>query len=66
MRKRKWMKALVALALVAAMLCGSAMAASLGAKVYSSSMPVYRSKSGSRVATLRRGTSFKVTSVSGS
>ena len=60
------MKALVALALVAAMLCGSAMAASLGAKVYSSSMPVYRSKSGSRVATLRRGTSFKVTSVSGS
>lgn len=66
MRKRKWIRALVALTLVAAMLCGSAMAASLGAKVYSSYMTVYNSKSGSRIGALGRGTSIQVTGVSGS
>ena len=67
MRKMKYLKAMAAAVLIVAMLCGSAMAASLGAKVFSSSMAVYKSAStGSRIGALGRGTSFKVTSISGS
>ena len=67
MRKARYFKAVVAMALIAAMLCGSAMAMSLGAKVFSGYMPVYTAKSGGRaVGSLRQGTSFKVTAISGS
>ena len=66
MRKMKYLKAVAAAVLIAAMLCGSAMAASMGAKVFSSSMPVYKSNSTrTRIGTLSKGTSFKVTKISG-
>ena len=64
MRKMKYWKALAALVLIAALLCGSAMAASMGAKAVAPSMTIYNS--GKRpVGTLSMGTSFKVTSYSG-
>lgn len=56
--------ALVAAVLVAAMLCGSALAASYGAKALSASTVVYNAKNGTRVGTLKRGTSFTVTAIS--
>lgn len=64
---RKMMKALLALTLIAAMLCGSALAAGYGAKVLSDSMPVYGYSDGSKVklGALDQGTSFKVTDISG-
>ena len=66
MRKAKYWKALVAAVLIAALLCGSAMAASRSAKVFSSSMSVYKTKSTrSKIGTLGRGASIKVTSTSG-
>lgn len=60
-------KRLLAAALVLALLCGSALAASYDAKALASSMDVY-GKSGSskvKLGSLKRGTSFKVTAVSG-
>ena len=67
MRMRKYMKAVAAMVLIAAMLCGSALAASMGAKVFSTSMSVYSSNSTrNKIGTLKRGTSFTVTKVSGS
>lgn len=68
MRKMsKMIKAVIAAALIATLLCGSALAASYGAKVLVSSMTVY-GKSGSQVValgSLSQGTSFSVTAVSG-
>ena len=66
MRKMNYLKAVIAAVLIAAMLCGSALASSYGAKVFSSSMSVYRTESTrSRIGTLGRGTSFTVTGISG-
>lgn len=65
MRKGKVFQALVALTLIATLLCGSAMAASMGAKALSSTMPVYSSPS-RVIGTLKQGTSFTVTAISGS
>lgn len=64
---RKMMKAVLALTLIAVMLCGSALAATYGAKVLVGSMPVYGYSGGSKVAlgALGRGTSFKVKAISG-
>ena len=65
MRKAKYLKALVAAILIAALLCGSAMA-SMSAKVSSSSMTVYKTKSTrSKIGVLQHGTSFQITSISG-
>ena len=64
MRKMKCFKALAAALLIVVMLCGSAMAATMGAKVFSSSMAVYNSNK-QRVGRLSRGTSISVTSISG-
>ena len=65
MRKAKYLKALVAAVLIAALLCGSAMA-SMSAKVSSSYMTVYKTKSTrNRIGGLKRGTSFQVTGISG-
>ena len=64
MRKMKCLKALAAALLIAAMLCGSALAASMGAKVVSPSMAVYNSRK-QQVGTLSMGTSLKVTAYSG-
>lgn len=66
MRKKRIVKAMVALVLALAMLSGSALAASRSAKVFSSSMAVYRSAGGKRVGTLRRGTSITVKATKGS
>lgn len=61
---RKMFKSIVVLALVAAMLCSTAMAASYGAKVLTNTMTVYTS--GKQVAgALTQGTSIKVKAVSG-
>ena len=66
MRKMNYLKAAIAAVLIAAMLCGSAMAAR-SAKVFSSSMAVYNSKStDSQIGSLSHGTSFSVTGISGS
>ena len=66
MRKKNYFKAVIAAVLIAAMLCGSALASSYGAKVFSSSMSVYRTESTrSKIGALGRGTSFTVTSISG-
>lgn len=66
MRKAKFWKALVAAVLIAALLCGGALAATRSAKVFSSSMTVYKTKSTrSRVGVLRKGTSIKVTGIAG-
>lgn len=64
---RKMIKAVLALTLIAAMLCSSALAASYGAKVLTGNMPVYGYSSGKKVqlGALNQGTSFKVTAVSG-
>lgn len=60
---RKMIKTVIVLALVAAMLCSSAMAAVVGAKVLATNMPVYTS---SGVAgTLPQGTTIAVTDMSG-
>ena len=61
---RKMFKSMVVLALVAVMLCSTAMAASYSAKVLSNTMTVYNSSKQSAGA-LVRGTSIKVTAVSG-
>lgn len=66
MRKKRIVRALVALMLAVALLSGSALAASRSAKVISSTMSVYKSKGGKRVGALRRGTSITVKGVSGS
>ena len=66
MRKAKILKAMLAMALILAMLCGSAMAAR-SAKVFSSSMAIYNSKStNNQIGSLSHGTSFSVTGISGS
>ena len=66
MRKAKFLKATLAVALILAMLCGSAMAAR-SAKVFSSSMAIYNSKStNNQIGSLSHGSSFSVTSISGS
>lgn len=67
MNKIKALRMILALALVAALLCGSAMAASYGAKVLMPTMDVY-GKSGSetvKLGELKQGTSITVTAVSG-
>ena len=64
MRRMRYLKAVVAMVLIAAMLCGSAMAASRDAKVFSPSMKVYN-KNRQTIASLSRGTSFTVTKISG-
>lgn len=61
---RKMFKSIVILALVAVMLCSSAMAASYGAKVLTNTMTVYNS-SKQTAGALVRGTSFKVKAISG-
>lgn len=66
MQKRGFLKALVALMLVMALLSGSALAATKSAKVFSSSMTVYRSRGGKRVGLMRHGASVTVKGVSGS
>lgn len=64
MRGKRFIRAAVALVLALAMLGGSALAATRSAKVFSSSMAVYKSAGRGRVGTLRRGTSIKVKGVS--
>ena len=64
MRKVKYLKALAAVLLIAVMLCGSAMAATMGAKVLSPSMAVYNSGK-KQIGALGQGTSFTVTDISG-
>ena len=64
MRKMKCMKALAAALLIVVMLCGSAMAATMGAKVFSSSMAVYNSGK-KKIGKLGQGTSISVTAISG-
>lgn len=61
---RKMFKSIFVLALVAVMLCSSAMAASYGAKVLTNTMTVYNSEKQAAGA-LVRGTSIKVKAVSG-
>lgn len=61
---RKMFKSIVVLALVAVLLCSSAMAASYSAKVLTNTMTVYNSSKQSAGA-LIRGTSIKVKAVSG-
>ena len=61
---RKMFKSIVVLALVAVMLCSSAMAASYGAKVLTNTMTVYNSSKQS-IGALTQGTSFTVKAVSG-
>ena len=61
---RKIFKSIVVLALVAVMLCSSALAASYGAKVLTNTMTVYNS-SKQAAGALVRGTSIKVTGISG-
>jgi len=61
---RKTLKAIVVVMLLVSMLCSTAMAASYGAKVLTSSMSVYGSNK-EVLGKLGQGTSFKVTAVSG-
>lgn len=61
---RKMIKTVIVLALVAAMLCSSAMAATVGAKVLATDMTVYTS-SKTVAGTLPQGTSIAVTDMSG-
>lgn len=60
----KFLKITIALALIAAMLCSTAMAATYSAKILKPSSPVYNSAK-QKVGTLKSGTSIKVTSMSG-
>ena len=62
MRMRRYLKATVALALVAALLSGTALA--MGARVITPGMAVYNS-SAQQVGVLGRGTSFDVTAING-
>ena len=64
--KRRLRKMLIAL-LMLALLGGSALAASYGAQVLPSSMPIYAAKSTSsaKLGSLSQGTSFTVTSITG-
>ena len=64
--KRRLRKMLIAL-LMLALLGGGALAASYGAQVLPSSMPVYAAKSTSaaKLGSLSQGTSFTVTAISG-
>lgn len=64
-RGRQILKAAVALVLIGVLVCGSALAAGMSAKVFSPSMAIYNKKGGTRFAALRRGTSFTVTAISG-
>ena len=64
MRRMKYWKAAIAVVMIAVMLCGSAMAATMGAKVLMPSMAVYNSGK-QQIGTLRQGTSFSVTAISG-
>ena len=66
MKRTSFLKAIVAMALIAALLCGGAMAASLDAKVVTSKMKVYSSvDDGAKlIGMLRRGASIKVLSTS--
>lgn len=63
----KTAKILIALALMAALLSGSALAASYSAKVLVSSMDVYGRSDGNveKIGSLSQGKSFKVTAISG-
>ena len=61
---RKMFKSIVVLALVAVMLCSSAMAASYGAKVLTGTMTVYTSDK-QAAGVLTQGTSITVKAVSG-
>lgn len=61
---RKMFKSIIVLALIAAMLCSSALAAGYGAKVLTNTMTVYNSSKQS-IGALVQGTSFGVTAVSG-
>lgn len=61
---RKMLKSIVVLALVAVMLCSSAMAASYGAKVLTNTMAVYNSNK-QLAGALTQGTSISVSAVSG-
>lgn len=64
MKMRKFFKTVISLALVAVMLCSSAMAASYGAKVLSTTMGVYNAGK-QMIGSLDQGTKIKVTAVSG-
>ena len=68
MRKMKYVKALTAMILLVAMLCGNAMASSYRAKVTSPSAKVYSSAGKGAIAIdgLSRGAAVKVLSTSGS
>ena len=61
---RKIIKTVLALALIAAMLCPAALAASYGAKVLVNEMTVYSSAK-EAAGSLKQGTSIKVTDMSG-
>lgn len=64
---RKVSRMIVALAMALMLLTGSAMAATYSAKVLADSMDVYGVSNGERVklGSLKQGTSFKVTKISG-
>lgn len=62
---RRAIRTMLIFALIAAMCCSSALAASYGAKVLSSSMTIY-SGSKEEMGTLKQGTSIRVTAMSGS
>lgn len=61
---RRFFRIAIALALIAAILCPGALAASYGAKVLMPSMTLY-SSSKETMGTLRQGTAIKVTAISG-
>ena len=64
---RRGLRRLCAALLMLALLGGGALAASYGAQVLPSSMPVYAAKSTSsaKLGTLKQGTGFTVTAISG-
>lgn len=64
MRRMKYFKVVIAAALIAVILCGSALADDMGAMVLSSSMAVYNSNQ-QYIGSLGQGTSFTVTAMSG-
>ena len=61
---RKFLKAALAMMMIAVMLCSGALAATYGAKTLMPSTTVYNS-SKNKVGTLKQGTSIQVTSMSG-
>lgn len=64
MRMKRYFRAVLALAMVAALLSGSAMAASMGAKVLTASMPVYNAAA-QQIGVMGRSTAFEVTAING-